>query len=120
MASSPEKGKQVSQVLYMPAVSVVVPESRGYQPGSLTYTYTQYVTEKPPVIIRMFNGVVGAIAFVIGVFLFAIPVTVVSIILINSAMSPIGNVEQQNQHVPGITKVVPPQEENKNLIRPAE
>lgn len=119
MASVPEKSKKASQVLYMPAVSIVVPESRSYEHGSLTYTYTQYVATKPSFVSRVFGGLVSAVAFVIGVFLFAIPVTIASLILLNSVTSP-GNSALQNQNVPGIVKVVPSQAPNEQVIRPAD
>lgn len=119
MASVPEKSNKASQVLYMPAVSIVVPESRSYAHGSLTYTYTQYTSEKPSIASRIFGGMVSAVAFVIGVFLFAIPVTIASLILLNSVTSP-ANSALQNQNVPGIVKVVPSQAPNTQVIRPAD
>jgi hypothetical protein len=113
-----EKNKQVTQVLYMPAVSVVVPESRSYQHGSLSYTYTQYVTEKPSIVSRIFGGLAGALAFVIGVFLFAIPVTVASLILLSS-MTSAGTTITQTQEVPGVSRVAPTPDPGLNSIKPA-
>lgn len=118
MASATEKSKQATQVLYMPAVSVVVPESRSYQHSTLSYTYTQYVTEKPSLGSRIFGGVVGALAFVIGVFLFAIPVTIASLILISSMNSP-GTTLTQNQYVPGVSRPLPTTDPSINSIKPA-
>lgn len=113
-----EKSKQVTQVLYMPAVSVVVPESRSFEHGSLSYTYTQYISEKPSLISRIFGGLAGALAFVIGVFLFAIPVTVASLILLNSVTSP-GTTLTQSQDVPGVSRVIPAPDNSANKIKPA-
>lgn len=118
MASASEKSKQVTQVLYMPAVSVVVPESRSFQHGTLAYTYTQYISEKPSLASRIFGGIAGALAFVIGVFLFAIPVTIASLILLSSMTSP-GTTLTQNQNVPGVSRAIPTPDPEINSIKPA-
>lgn len=119
MATASEKSKQATQVLYMPAVSVVVPESRSFEHGSLTYSYTEYISQKPSVGSRIIGGLVGAFAFVIGVFLFAIPVTIASLILLNSVTSP-STTLTQNQYVPGESRVIPTEDPSINSIKPAK
>lgn len=119
MASASEKSKQATQVLYMPAVSVVVPESRSFEHGSLSYTYTEYLAYKPSLASRIFGGLAGALAFVIGVFMFAIPVTIASLILLNSVTSP-STTLTQNQQVPGVSRVIPTEDPSIHSIQPAK
>lgn len=114
-----EENKSKAQVLYMPAVSVMVPGDHKYDHNPLTYTYAPIVYAKPSFISQIFSSMVTALTFVISVFLFAIPVTVASLILLSSMHSPVGTAVQ-DQQVPGIEKVVPYQEPNTQIVTPAK
>lgn len=117
MSGSEEKSK--TQMLYMPAVSIMVPGDRKYEHNPLTYTYTPISYVKPSFLSQIFSSMVTALTFVISVFLFAIPVTVASLILLSSMQSPAGTAVQ-NQEIPGIEKVVPYQEPNTQMVTPAK
>lgn len=117
MASAPEKRKQETQVLYMPAVSVIVSGDQVYEASSLSYTYATIPFNKPSLFIRLLGTFSAAVTFVIAVFLFAIPVTVTSLILISSLNSPVGPANQ-NQNVPGIEKVVPYTPSSQSTVEP--
>lgn len=111
--------KEDSQVLYMPAISLVVPNGSKYDHGSITYTYSPINAVKESITSKIMNGMIAAVTFVIAVFLFSIPVTLASLLLISSISSPL-DMSKQNQDVPGVVNVVPHQDYNPNkTIEPA-
>lgn len=117
MSGSEKNAK--TQMLYMPAVSIMVPGDRKYEDNQLSYTYTPVVYKRPSIVSQIFSSMVTAFTFVISVFLFAIPVTVASLILLSSMQSPAGTAVQ-NQDIPGIEKVVPQQEPNNQVVTPTK
>lgn len=117
MGSASDRRKPEGQVLYMPAVSVVVSGDQMFENPSAKYAYATIPFQKPSLWVRMLTTFTGALTFVIAVFLFAIPVTVTSLILISSLNSPVGPANQ-NQDVPGIEKVVPYQQTAESKVKP--
>lgn len=101
--------KENGQVLYMPAISLVVPNGQQYEHGSITYTYTPASQRREPIFSRLVDGMIAAVTFVIAVFLFSIPVTLASLLLITSVSSPL-DISSQNKDVPGVVNVMPYQD----------
>lgn len=112
-------GTTEGRLYVMPKVSVVI-QKGGFSPvGAYSYSYREY-TERPP---RSVFGLITAgftwvIGFFLAIVLFAIPVAITSVVLVNT-MSSQGVVTIKNQYVPsdGTKRYV---EETPQMIIPAD
>lgn len=104
----------------MPKVSVIIQKGGQAPIGAYSYSYNEYVQRQPRtvfgVVTSIFTWVIG---FCLAVVLFAIPVAITSVVLVNT-MSSQGVVTIKNQEVPsdGTKRYI--EDKTPQMITPAD
>lgn len=103
---APNKEETAGNTMYvLPEISIAVPKDAVTGYSSLTYSYGFPVAPKSRSKWSMFTNLSGmVVGFFVAVVLFAIPVTITSVVLTQTLTSN-GYVQVQNQNIPS-SKVV--------------
>lgn len=105
---APKQEETAGNTMYvLPEISIAVPKDAVSAYSSLTYSYGFPVAQKKRSRWNVFTNFSGmVVGFFVAVILFAIPVTVTSLVLTHTLTSN-GYVQVQNQEIPSSKVVVP-------------
>lgn len=117
---APKQEDTAGNVMYvLPEISIAVPKDAVSAYSSLTYSYGFPVAQKKRSRWSMFTSFSGTVVgFFVAVILFAIPVTITSVLLTQTLTSN-GYVQVQNQNIPS-SKIVDSGPKTPAPVQPAK